>query len=64
MSEGKIKVNEALTMAVYGRMQEQLEVGMHFKVIGMQQSNSKRDIWQISMVRVNTGGASKKEAER
>ncbi|GAI99925.1 unnamed protein product, partial [marine sediment metagenome] len=33
------------------------------KIIGMQPTNSKRGIWNISLQRVNTGGAKKKVDE-
>ena len=57
-----IAIDEAMAAAVYGEVKDRLELGMHFKLIGMQPTNSKRGIWNISLQRVNTGGAPKKGA--
>ena len=61
--KGGIEYDEAISAAVFNDIKERLEMGMHFKVIGMQPTNSKRGIWSISLQRVNTGGAKKKVSE-
>jgi polyhydroxyalkanoate synthesis regulator protein len=46
----------AITVVVYDNIAEMIEEGDHFKVLAKQKTPSKRNITQIILEKVNTGG--------